>query len=95
MAEDVPRGIINLAEEQATQKEEARQQKIQEAIVRRILSLQRKIPALEQEVRVLQEREAQLRSTGKNLRAAFVAWRIKKKLSQLSELRNITPSAES
>lgn len=88
---DIQREIIRIAEEGATRKEEARQEKIQQAILERIVALRRKKQQLEQDVRILQEKEARLRSQGKNFFALIIAWKRARKQRTLKEVERITP----
>ncbi|MBI4153041.1 hypothetical protein HY497_00830, partial [Candidatus Woesearchaeota archaeon] len=84
-----------IEEESATKKREEKEKKIQQEIMRRIDSCQKKLAQREREIQTLEKKGKELHEQGKWLRLWWHGIVLRRKQQQLEDLKRITPSPRS
>ena len=93
--QEVLRQLREIEEEDAMRKRAQKEKKIQEAIMQRIISCQKKLKVREHEIQALEKKRKELHENGKWLRLWWYSVVLKRKQQQLEDLKRITPSSKS
>ena len=92
MTQEVIREMRRMEEKAAARRREEKERSIQRKLINLIKKYNIKIKNLEEEIKILWQKEQRLDSQGSKLWAKIARWRRIKKQEKLADLKKITPS---